>query len=220
MYIPIKMPHQLTSLHHQYRRHTVTGKGTASPLTSWQQASLSAPSTYVHPPTDLTTPPNMSSTSCRYTSRPTAAAAARAACHEDQQTANLSAARAASPLLSLATAATTPTGDCSLPCSANCSEQRVHLCPACVLCCLQCCTQLPSQCCCQWGRHCIADLPVPVVHVAAELEVVGEALQASTAAAAALHTQNQHHVCLSTLPSNFRLQPSWFRVIERCSCVM
>lgn len=41
---------------------------------------------------------------------------------------------------------------------------------------LQCLVQLAPQRGSQGGRHSVADLPVPVVHVAAEAEVVGEAL--------------------------------------------
>lgn len=49
--------------------------------------------------------------------------------------------------------------------------------PGFLLCGLDGPVQLPAQRCSQRWGHCIADLPVPVVNVAAELEVVREALQ-------------------------------------------
>jgi len=180
MYILI-MPRRLTS-HYTSMDGTLWLKSAQQGPSAGSRASLSAPSPYVRPPTDPTTPPSVSSTSRPYSRQ---SYSSSESCHhqEDQHAPNLSAAHEQHRSCCLSEQLQQPNW-WLLP-ALPCSEQRIHLCPARVLCCLQRCPQLPSQRCCQWGRHCIAHLPVPVVHGAAELEAVREALQAQTAAAAA-----------------------------------
>lgn len=59
------------------------------------------------------------------------------------------------------------------PVHLRCQRRSYSLLPLC----LERLSQLPCQCSRQWRGHCIPNLPVSVVHVPAELEVVREALQ-------------------------------------------